>query len=78
VGVPDDRWGEAVLAVVVRKAGTPEVSAAELIDLCGRHLAGYKKPRTVDFVAELPRGSTGKILRRQIRDAFWQGRDRRV
>jgi long-chain acyl-CoA synthetase len=78
VGVPDDRWGEAVLAVVVRKAGTPEVSAAELIDLCGRQLAGYKKPKTVDFVAELPRGSTGKILRRQIRDAFWEGRDRRV
>ena len=78
VGVPDERWGEAVRAVVVGRPDVPEVTATELIEFCGRHLAGYKKPRAVDFVAELPRGPTGKILRREVRDRYWAGRTRRV
>jgi acyl-CoA synthetase (AMP-forming)/AMP-acid ligase II len=77
VGVPDERWGEAVKAVVVLRAGMT-ASEAELVEHCRARLAGYKKPQSVEFVAELPKGSTGKILKREIRERFWQGVSRRV
>jgi acyl-CoA synthetase (AMP-forming)/AMP-acid ligase II len=77
VGVPDERWGEAVKAVVVLRAGS-SASEAELVEHCRARLAGYKKPQSVDFVAELPKGSTGKILKREIRERYWQGVTRRV
>ncbi len=77
IGVPDERWGEAVKAVVVRAPGK-EVSDRELIDACRRHIAGYKIPRSVDFVDELPRNPTGKVLKRELRARYWEGRDRGV
>lgn len=76
-GIPDDYWGEAVHAVVVTKPGE-NMTAREVIDFCGEHLAGYKKPKAVDFVDELPVSGYGKILRREVRDSYWQGHSGRI
>lgn len=67
IGVPDDFWGESVKAIVVADG---DVDAADVIEFCRRHLAGFKCPRTVDFVAELPRNASGKILKTQLREPF--------
>ncbi|UVL80736.1 AMP-binding protein [Pseudomonas putida] len=77
VGVPDAQWGEAVRAVVVLKPGA-QLQAAELIERCGRALAGFKKPRGVDFVSELPKNPNGKVVRRLVRDTYWQHSERRI
>lgn len=77
VGVPDDKWGEAVKAIVVLKAGAAEDPAA-IIAWTKARIAGYKVPKSVDFIAELPRNPSGKILRRELREPYWAGRDRRV
>ncbi len=77
IGVPDEQWGEAVKAVVVKQPGAV-VGAAELIDYARERIAGYKLPRSVDFVAALPRNAAGKILKRELRRPYWQGRDRQV
>jgi acyl-CoA synthetase (AMP-forming)/AMP-acid ligase II len=69
VGVPDDKWGEAVLAVVVRRAGQA-TDEAQLLGWCRERMAGYKRPRSVLFIAdeEMPRTATGKIQHRLLRD----------
>ncbi len=67
IGVPDDYWGESVKAFVVLKEDR-NATEAELIDLCRENLASYKKPRSVEFVKELPKSNTGKILKRLIRE----------
>jgi acyl-CoA synthetase (AMP-forming)/AMP-acid ligase II len=77
VGVPDDHWGEVVKAVVVLRPGTA-ATADELMAFCGEHLAGFKRPRSVDFVAQLPKNSNGKLSRKDVREPYWAGRDRRV
>jgi acyl-CoA synthetase (AMP-forming)/AMP-acid ligase II len=77
IGVPDDRWGEAVHAVVVRKPGTAPQAEA-LIVHCKALIAGYKCPRTVSFVDNLPLSGAGKVLKMKLREPFWQGRDRAV
>ena len=77
IGVPDDQWGESVKAVVQLRAGMT-ASAGDLIRFCGERLAGYKKPRSVDFVDELPRDAAGKLLKRQIRERYWAGAGRRI
>jgi acyl-CoA synthetase (AMP-forming)/AMP-acid ligase II len=77
VGVPDERWGEAVKAVVVPRPGTGPTEAA-LIDHCAQRLAGMKKPRSVDFVESLPINRNGKVDRRAVRDSYWSGAERRV
>ncbi len=77
VGVPNEEWGEEVKAYVVMDAGvvaTPD----QVIDHCRTVLAGYKKPRHVEFVQDLPHGSTGKVLKRELRDKHWVGRERSV
>ena len=66
IGVPDDMWGEAVKAVVVLREGRT-LTEAELVAFCQKNLAGFKKPRSVDFVDELPRNPSGKILKRELR-----------
>ncbi|MEO5651601.1 MAG: long-chain-fatty-acid--CoA ligase [Marmoricola sp.] len=75
IGVPDDRWGESVKAVVALK---PDASATEdeLIAHCAEHLAKFKCPKSVDVVEALPRNPTGKILKRDLRKPYWEGRDR--
>jgi long-chain acyl-CoA synthetase len=77
LGIPDEYWGEAVHAVVVAEAGQ-RVTAEEIIDHCGGSLAGYKKPKAVDFVDQLPVSGYGKVLRREVRERYWTGQDRRV
>jgi acyl-CoA synthetase (AMP-forming)/AMP-acid ligase II len=67
IGLPDSRWGERVAAVVVCRDGV-EVTPADLADLVRAHLAGFKVPRSVLFVEELPRNAAGKVLKQQLRD----------
>ena len=65
IGMPDTEWGEAVTAFVVLKPGMV-VSEQELVDHCRKHLAGYKKPRTIKFLASLPRSHYGKVIRSEL------------
>jgi long-chain acyl-CoA synthetase len=69
IGVPHPHWGEAVKALVVPRAGA-RPAAADLIAFARGRLAGYKLPRSVDFVAELPRTPSGKVLKRELRDRY--------
>ncbi len=77
IGVPDAEWGEAVKAVVVLKPDTT-ATAEEIIETARTHLAGYQKPRSVDFVDALPKAPTGKILKRELRAPYWKDRGRGV
>lgn len=77
IGVPDEKWGEAVKACVVPEAGAT-LSPEEIIAFARERIAGYKLPKSVDFVEALPRNPSGKILRRELRDPYWEGQDRRV
>jgi long-chain acyl-CoA synthetase len=77
IGIPDDRWGEAVKAIVVKKPGAA-ASPEELIAFARERIAGYKVPRSIDFVDALPRTPTGKILKRELRKPYWAGRERQV
>jgi acyl-CoA synthetase (AMP-forming)/AMP-acid ligase II len=77
VSAPDDNWGERVQAVVVLKPGPP-LTEQELIDYCKERLAGYKCPKKIDFWETLPKSAVGKLLRRDVKAKFWQGRDRRI
>ena len=76
--MPDEKWGEAIKAVVVLKKGATEVSAEALIDFCTHDLGRFKKPRSIDFVDALPKNANGKVLRRKVREPFWKGKESRV
>jgi acyl-CoA synthetase (AMP-forming)/AMP-acid ligase II len=69
IGVPDSEWGEIVKAVVVLRP-SHEATEVELIEFCRQYLATYKKPKVVKFVSELPKGATGKILKRALKEAI--------
>ncbi|WP_095012657.1 fatty acid--CoA ligase [Tsuneonella mangrovi] len=77
IGVPDEKWGEAVKACVVVKEGQ-DLTEAEVIAHAREHIAGYKCPKSVDFIEALPRNPSGKILRRELRAPYWKGKDRAV
>jgi len=77
VGVPDADWGEAVKAVVELKSGA-SVAAAELAEFCRARLASYKTPKSFEIWPELPRSAAGKVLRRKVRERYWQGRSRSI
>ena len=77
IGVPDDKWGETVKAVIVTAPGT-DMSTDEVIAYARQQIAGYKIPRSVDFLDELPRNPSGKILKRELREPYWVGHERQV
>jgi acyl-CoA synthetase (AMP-forming)/AMP-acid ligase II len=77
VGVPDDHWGETVKAVVVLREGAKSTDG-EIMDFCRGRLADFKRPRSVDFVPQLPKNGNGKLSRKDVREHYWRGRERRV
>lgn len=79
-GIPHDDWGEEVKAVVEAADGHPadEALAADILRHCARRLAGYKRPKSVDFVAAMPRDPNGKLYKRRLREPYWEGRERPV
>jgi long-chain acyl-CoA synthetase len=77
IGVPDEKWGEAVKAVVVPAVGTSP-SEAELIAYARDRLGGFKLPKSVDFAETLPRTPSGKLLKRTLREPYWDGVARRI
>jgi acyl-CoA synthetase (AMP-forming)/AMP-acid ligase II len=77
IGIPDDYWGEAVHAIVC-KADGQEVTGVELVAHCAASLAGYKKPKTIEFRDSLPKSAYGKVLKRELSEPFWAAFDRRV
>lgn len=77
IGVPDEFWGESVKAVVELRPGA-SASAEELTAFCSERLADYKKPRSFDFVSELPRNPAGKLLKTLIREPYWKNAGRRI
>jgi long-chain acyl-CoA synthetase len=77
IGIPDATWGEAVKAVVVAAAGASP-SESDLIAFARERLAGYKLPKSIDFTTALPRNPSGKLLKRQLREPYWEGVERRI
>ena len=77
IGVPDEKWGEAVKGLVELKPDN-EVSEEELIAYCKERIGGVKSPKSIEFIAELPRSATGKVLKRKLRDKYWSGRQRKI
>jgi len=77
IGVPDDRWGERVHAVVVLRPGQA-LAADDLIAHCRTQIAGYKCPRSVEFRDALPITAAGKVQKVDLRAPFWAGRSRNV
>ena len=77
IGVPDDKWGETVKALIIPKPGT-NLTAEELLTWAMDKLAGYKRPSSVDFVETIPRNPSGKILKKDLREKYWQGQQRQV
>lgn len=77
IGVPDEEWGEAVKAVVVLKPGS-QADEREIIDFCRANLASYKKPQSVDFVGSLPRTGAEKVAKKEVRDKYWAGLERKL
>ena len=77
IGVPHQKWGEAVKALVVTRPGeNPTIE--EIIDFCRSNLASYKKPQSVEFLHALPKNAYGKVLKRELRDPYWKKRERLV
>jgi long-chain acyl-CoA synthetase len=78
IGIPNEKWGESVHAVVTLKEGY-DLTTEDLIAHCRQHIGGYKCPRSVDFRTDpLPMSGAGKILKRELRAPYWEGRERRV
>ena len=77
IGVPDEKWGEAVKAIVVKKPEA-DITADQVIAWARERIAGFKVPKSVDFVDELPRNPSGKILKKDLRAPYWEGRERQI
>jgi long-chain acyl-CoA synthetase len=77
IGIPDDRWGEVPLAIVVRKPGV-EVTQDDIVAFGRTQLAGFKTPKQVAWADALPRNPSGKILKKDLRAPYWEGRERQV
>ncbi len=77
IGVPDEKWGEAVKGIVVLKPGQ-NTSSEEIIRFCKEHIAHYKAPKSIDFIEALPRTGSGKIQKKELRDRYWKGYEKKV
>jgi long-chain acyl-CoA synthetase len=77
IGVPDEKWGEAVKGIVALKPGA-DATAAEIIRHCRGQIADYKVPKSIDFISELPKSGAGKVLKRNLREKYWKGHARRI
>ena len=77
IGVPDERWGESVKALVVVRKGK-QVTEKDIQEFCKQSLASYKKPKSVEFVSELPRNPQGKIMKKILRKRYWAGSERDI
>ena len=77
IGVPDEKWGEAVHAIIVRREGCA-LSPEQVVGRCKEKLPAYQVPRSVEFRTELPRNPSGKLLKRVLREEFWANGTHRV
>jgi long-chain acyl-CoA synthetase len=79
-GIPHEDWGEEVKAVIEPAEGQAgdELLAAEILTFCSDKLARFKTPKSIDFVAEMPRDPNGKLYKRKLRDPYWEGRERAI
>ncbi len=77
IGVPDEKWGEVGKAIVI-PVPDAEITEQEILDHCRANLAAFKCPKSVDFVAEIPRNPSGKVLKRELREPYWEGHTRQV
>ena len=76
-GIPDDYWVEKVHAAIVLKQGA-QATSAEIVEFCKERLARYKAPKSVEFMQVLPKTPSGKILKRELRDKYYAGKERKV
>jgi len=77
IGVPDQKWGEAVKGIVVLKP-SQRVTEQEIIQFCKEKIAHYKAPKSIDFIDALPRTGSGKIQKKGLRDMYWEGYEKKV
>jgi len=79
-GIPHEDWGEEIKAVVQPVEGVAGDDALrdEIFAFCEDRLAKYKRPKTIDFIVEMPRDPSGKLYKRKLRDPYWEGRDRAI
>jgi len=77
IGIPDDKWGEAVKALVIPRPGR-KATQEELISHCRNHMAGFKCPKSIDIRPDFPRTGLGKIAKNELRDEYWKSYDRKV
>jgi acyl-CoA synthetase (AMP-forming)/AMP-acid ligase II len=77
IGIPDERWGETILAFLVLREGE-QLTQDEAIAFCRERLAGYKVPRQIEYLDEIPRNASGKVLKKDLREPYWKDRERRV
>jgi long-chain acyl-CoA synthetase len=77
IGIPHEKWGETALAVVVKAPGV-EVTEDEIIEFSRERLARFKCPTQVQWIDVLPRNPSGKVLKKDLREPYWAGRERRV
>jgi fatty-acyl-CoA synthase len=77
IGIPSERWGEEVLAFLQLRPGE-SVTTEEIVDFCRDRLAGYKIPRRIEVIDQIPRNASGKVLKKDLREPYWKGVQRRV
>ena len=77
IGIPDEKYGEVVKACIVKKEGS-KINEDDLINFCKDRIASYKKPQSIDFIDEVPRNASGKVLKKVLREPYWKGQDRQV